>query len=291
MSNNQRFRWGTKDIIRHDITAGDVVEIGDISAVVSGKAVPFSDFTYTGGVGGTYASLALAQEAACKVFLGIASEASRAASATNLVDAFTSREYHEDGVFEFNCASASFAVNDLVGPAGNATDTTFHLENQKVVAVTVPERAIGRVVRATSSATKCLVRIFPKMLRGLEGAGKSYNVTFTVAAAEITNANIITGYTPGHPFQLEALDAYVTSALTGSSKTVTINPEIDTVDVTGGVAVVASASAALGTRVAGTAITAGGVGGSASVIDIEGSSVTAFTGGFITINLRIRNLA
>lgn len=285
MSNNHRYKWDDQALVRHNITAGDVIGIGDNLGVVTAKAVPASDFTYAGGTGGTYVSLAAAQEAFKAVFLGNAEDASRS------TDLFTTVGIRPKGVFEFDSASASYAVGDLVGPAGNAVDTTYHLENQKVAAVAAESMAIGRVERATSSATKVLVRLFSKVLRGSSGSGADYNLSFAVTAAEIANGNFITGFTPGHAFELISLDAYVTSALTGSTKTVTLNAEIDTVDVTGGVVTVASANAALGTRVAGSAITAVNRGTSASVIDFEASAVTAFTGGVITIVARIRNLA
>lgn len=267
----------------HAITSGDVLAIGDLVAGVSNKAVPASDYTYAGGTGGTYTTLALAQEAFVKAFRGVSREASRA------TDTFTSRVIDKSGYFEFDCASATFEVNDLVGPAGDTSGATYCLYNQTVVAVARKRLAIGRVVRRGTSVTKVLVELFNPLK---DNDGRSYNVTFNVAAAEIVGSgNVITGFTPGHPFVLEALDAYVTSALTGSTKTVTLNPEIDTVDVTGGVAVVASASAALGTRVGGSAITALNEGTSASVIDIESSAVTAFTGGAIAITLRIRDIS
>jgi hypothetical protein len=182
-------------------------------------------------------------------------------------------------------------VGDLVGMAGNATPTPDCLHNQKVAAVAQRYQAIGRVFKRGTSVTTVLVKLFTKKLGDLTKEGRCYNVTFNVAAAEIVGSgNVITGFTPGHPFVLEALDVYVTSALTGSTKTVTLNPEIDTVDVTGGAAVVASASAALGTKVAGSAVTALNEGTSASVIDVESASVTAFTGGAIAITLRIRDV-
>lgn len=283
MANKQRNRERGDAAFDHAMTAAKVISIGDMVTQASNKAVPASDYTYQGGSGGTYTSLALAQEAFVKDFLGVSREARRAAdSETNLV-------IDQEGVFEFDCASATFEVGDLVGPAGDTSGSTYTLYNQKAVAVARKRLAIGRVWKRGTTVTTVLVKLFSQKLSRQDG--KSYNVTFNVAAAEIANGNIITGFTPGHPFVLEALDAYVTSALTGSSKTVTINPEIDTVDVTGGVAVVASASAALGTRVGGTAPTALNTGTAASVIDIEASAVTAFTGGSIAITLRIRDIS
>jgi hypothetical protein len=61
------------------------------------------------------------------------------------------------GVFEFDCASATFALNALVGPAKASGDA---LEPQKVVAVSHRMLAIGRVVEAGTSVTKVKVEIF-----------------------------------------------------------------------------------------------------------------------------------
>lgn len=284
MANKQRQREAGTGAFEFTLTAAKVVSIGDCMGNASNVAVPASDYTYGGG--GTYASLAIAQAAFAAAFLGVAREASRA------TDARTTEVIDSSGVFEFDCASATFEVGDLVGMAGNATPTPDALENQKVVAVDSPAKAIGRVWKRGTSVTTVLVKIGSKVINGgINGGGSVYSVTFNVAAAEIVgSADVITGFVPGHRFVLEALDVYVTSALVGSSKTVTLNPEIDTVNVTGAVAVVASASAALGTRVAGSAPTAGNTGGATSVIDIESSAVTAFTGGEMAITLRIRNL-
>lgn len=66
-----------------------------------------------------------------------------------------------EGVFEFDCASSTFAMFQLVGPAkqsGNA------LENHKVVAVATANLAIGYVTKAYVDATvKVFVRVFERM--------------------------------------------------------------------------------------------------------------------------------
>lgn len=64
-----------------------------------------------------------------------------------------------DGVWEFDCASATFSVADLVGCAkqsGNA------LESQKVVAVVDESLAIGRVAEAGTSVTRVKVKLLSK---------------------------------------------------------------------------------------------------------------------------------
>lgn len=63
------------------------------------------------------------------------------------------------GVWEYDCASATFAVGDLVGPAkasGNA------LMGSKVAAVVHDTLAVGRVVEAGTSLTRVKVRLFSR---------------------------------------------------------------------------------------------------------------------------------
>jgi hypothetical protein len=60
------------------------------------------------------------------------------------------------GVYQFPCASATFKVGDLVGPAKAAGNA---LLSQKVVAVTVSSAAVGVVVEAGTSITSVKVRL------------------------------------------------------------------------------------------------------------------------------------
>lgn len=65
------------------------------------------------------------------------------------------------GVWEFDCASATWAVGDRVGVAkatGNA------LESQKVVKVTALAEAIGRCVRSGTSLTRVRVQIISSLV-------------------------------------------------------------------------------------------------------------------------------
>ena len=68
---------------------------------------------------------------------------------------------NDDDIWEYDCAAASFAVGDNVGPAkqvGNA------LEDAKVVATGANELiSIGKVVEAVVNATRVKVRVFSKL--------------------------------------------------------------------------------------------------------------------------------
>lgn len=283
MANKQRKR--EQGSVNHDalITAGDVIYIGDCLGVVSGKVVPASDFTYGGG--GTYADLAKAQEAFAAVFAGVSAKASRS------TDAFTAFVVDHEGVFEFDTASASYAVGDLVGMAGNATPTPDALHDQKVEAVTSFRGAIGRVFKATSSSTTVLVKVFPRRI-GSVVAGTVYNVSFPVNLASVANGNILTGFKPGHRFVIEEWAFNVTVPVTTGSKATTLNLEIGGVDVTDGTLALTSANCTpIGAKVSeGVAISALNSGDADDLVDVEAASTTAFAEGAGVLTLRIRNL-
>jgi hypothetical protein len=145
-----------------NIEIGDLVFVADATTDVDGDA---------GVVGKVYpassrkwnTSEAQTRQDFATEFLGVAMQAWD----KNNPNAYGTRDnlirIATDGVFEFDCASASFAVGDLVGPA---KDTGNDLMDQKVVSVTTNEnQAIGRVVAATSSSTKVKVRITSRKSR------------------------------------------------------------------------------------------------------------------------------
>lgn len=128
---------------------------GDLVGMSTGTLVKASETTWD-------TNLATTQAAFVLLFAGVAAQRKDATvarvhgnSTDNLV------RVDPEGTWEFDCASASFAVGDLVGPAkasGNA------LEDQKVAAAGSESVAIGRVVEATSSATRVKVKILSKLL-------------------------------------------------------------------------------------------------------------------------------
>ena len=147
MSDNFRYRHGdTKPIMSPAVDTAAVVEIGDL---VSETPEAAADTTWD-------TNIATTQEAFHDVFLGVAEQRSRAGD-TDPIRVATS------GVFEFDCASATFAVGDLVG---TAKQTGNGIESQKVVAVATPSLAIGRVVEAGASITKVKVEIDSTIVTG-----------------------------------------------------------------------------------------------------------------------------
>lgn len=138
------------------VATAKAVSTGALVGMSSGTLVLASDTTWDTDTSGTQADFV-------PLFLGVAAQDKVANvarvhgnSEDNKIRVATS------GIWEFDCASANFAVGDLVGPAkasGNA------LEDEKVVSVSTTEaNAIGRVVEAGTSVTKVKVEILSKLL-------------------------------------------------------------------------------------------------------------------------------
>lgn len=144
---------GTNPTIAPVLTA-QAVAVGDLCGLSSGNVVRASDETWN-------TDLATTQTAFVTKFLGVSGQQKDA----NLARVFGNASDNliridAGGIFEFDCASANFAIGDLVGCAkqtGNA------LENQKVVAVGSEALAIGRVTEAGTSITRVKVQILSKL--------------------------------------------------------------------------------------------------------------------------------
>lgn len=151
MADVMRYRYGNaKPVVSKAVASEVVIEIGDLVFDNSGDVEPAADFTWNTDIGTTQADFA-------PVFLGVASQRSRDGD-TDPIRVGTA------GVWEFDCAAATFELGALVGPAkqtGNA------LESQKVVAVATKELAIGKVAqRYGSNTTKVKVEIFSAVMAG-----------------------------------------------------------------------------------------------------------------------------
>lgn len=150
-----RYYAGETQALIAPVLTAQAVAIGDLVGLSSGNVVRAEDITWD-------TDLATTQEDFVPVFLGVAAQRKDATvarvpgnSEDNVIRIDT------DGVFEFDCASASFNVGDLVGPAkqtGNA------LESQKVAAVASAARAIGRVWEKTTSSTKVKVKLISTLM-------------------------------------------------------------------------------------------------------------------------------
>jgi len=151
MANTMRWRYGETNPIRMPVPTGFIIEIGDLVYLDSGAAKAASAIADLG-------TLAANQEALHDQFLGVAMQASPAASTEPIRVATT-------GVFEFNCVSATFEMGDLLGATEEGTGT--ELNNQDLIGVATPNLAIGRCTKRVNPAgTKVLVDMVSTVLRG-----------------------------------------------------------------------------------------------------------------------------
>jgi hypothetical protein len=151
MADNMRWRYGdTRPVVSKAVASATVIEIGDlVETDGSGNVSPAAAHTWN-------TDLATTQGEFQDTFLGVAMQRSRDGDTAPVRVA-------TEGVFEFDCASASFELGALVGPAkqsGNA------LENQKIVSVANEGLAVGRVARRSANETKVYVEIVSTRLRG-----------------------------------------------------------------------------------------------------------------------------
>lgn len=138
-------------VITKAVASADVIEVGDL-VIDSGSGVVKAMSAVTWDT-----NIATTQEAGHDAFLGVAQERSRSGD-TNPI------RVHTTGVHEFDCASATFEIGDLVGPAKQSGNG---IESQKVVAVATPNLAIGRVAkRYGSNTTKVLVAVDSVKMNG-----------------------------------------------------------------------------------------------------------------------------
>lgn len=145
-----RHHYGETNPVVAAVDSATVIAIGDLVYQDTDDAKPAASTTWD-------TNIATTQEAFHDVFLGVACQKSRSGD-TDPIRVATR------GVFEFDCAAATFELGALVGPAkqsGNA------IENGKVVSVATANLAIGRVAkRYASNTTKVLVEIVSTIAHG-----------------------------------------------------------------------------------------------------------------------------
>ncbi len=150
MANTMRWRYGDTNPIMLPVGSAEAIEIGDLLYLSGGEVMSASSLADQG-------TLAATQEAFHDAFLGIAMQCSPVGS-TEAIRIATS------GVFEFDCASASFEVGDLVGGNDSGDGT---LNAQVVDAVATANLAIGRCMKRVSpAATKVLIDVVSTVTKG-----------------------------------------------------------------------------------------------------------------------------
>ena len=151
MSDKMRWRYGETNPVVMAVDAETVIELGDLVVLSGDDARPAN----AAAGGGSEAATQIGFQPA---FAGVAMQRSRAGDTSPIRVATT-------GVFEFDCAAATFEVGDLIGPAYDAGED--ELLNQAVVAVPATNRALGRCAkRAPSNTTRVMVDIVSTVMRG-----------------------------------------------------------------------------------------------------------------------------
>lgn len=115
-------------------------------------------------------------------------------------------------------------------------------------------------------------------------------LAFPVELASITTAqDVVTDFYPGVDGYIESLTWVQNKVVTTGSKLASLNAEIGTTNLTGGVIALTSAACTpMGAVIQGTAITANNRLTKKDPISIEAASVTAFAEGNGTVYVRIR---
>ena len=151
MSDKMRWRYGDTNPVVAAVDSGTVIEIGDL-------VLQDTDDAKSASVLADHGTETANQEAFAAIFLGVAMQRSRSGETTPIRVATT-------GVFEFDCASGTFELGDMVGVDENAAGNA--LLNQHVVKVSDSKDAIGRVAkRQPDAGTSVLVDIRSTVMTG-----------------------------------------------------------------------------------------------------------------------------
>lgn len=159
MSDKMRWRYGDTNPVIAAVESATVIEIGDLVYQDGDAAKPATALP-------NQTSQSADQSKLADLFLGVAMQRSRAGDSEPIRVATT-------GVFEFDCASSTFRLGDLLGAEKNAGNTG--LLSQQVAKVTLPKEAVGRVARREpTAATTVLVDIRSTVMTGgVEGSSYS----------------------------------------------------------------------------------------------------------------------
>jgi len=131
-----------------------------------------------------------------------------------------------------------------------------------------------------------------KAMRIERGVVEANYWDFYVTLAGITDADVVTNFTPGFAGVIEKVEFIVDVPVTTAAKTTAVTAEINAVAVTGGVVTVTSAAATpLGAIIAGTAVTATATFDNDDTISLVAASTTAHAEGSGTFRITYRNEA
>lgn len=151
MANTMRWRYGDTNPVMFPVDSATVIEIGDLVFLETDDVRPASQQA-------DQSTHSANQDLFQDKFAGVAMQSSPAGESGSIRVATT-------GVFEFECASATFEVGDTIGPDENGAGTA--LEDQQVIAASNESESIGRCVgRVNPAGTRVLVDIVSTVTRG-----------------------------------------------------------------------------------------------------------------------------
>lgn len=195
-------------------------------------------------------------------FMGVAAEQKGAGE--------TIRVYRK-GIFNF--AAAGMAITDI--------GTRVYVGDSATVTTTVGNGIYVGKIMAVDSATSVWVSL--ESGEALSAIYVRSIVSIPIKLNKLANGDIVTTYTPGFAGVIEKVTFVTTDPATTGDKAATLNLEIGTTNLTGGVVSLTSAAGGgtltLGKLTEGTAVTANNVFGASDTISVEASSVTAFVEG------------
>jgi hypothetical protein len=155
--------------------------------------------------------------------------------------------------------------------------------------------AIGQAIRFKSSGVGDVKLYTPEEHDAVSArqrnTGNTYCLTIPVNLASIAGTgDVLTEVVIPHAFRLVRFDASVKVPVTTGGRAATLNLEIGTTDVTGGVLALTSANCTpLGAKITGTNITANSTGSANGLLSVEASAVTAFAEGQVILEIWIQN--
>lgn len=231
------------EIIALTVKAGTTIYKGSLVSVdATGYAIPSGNTAST-------------------VFMGVAMEGGTAGQ--------TIRVYRR-GIFKFAIpATATIAdVGQRVYVADSATVT-------KTVGNGV---YVGKIIKVESATS-----VWVDLEYGAPATGTVADrsiLTIPVKLAKLANGDIVTAFTPGFAGTIEKISFVVTDPATTADKAATLNLEIGTTNLTGGVlSLTTVACGTLGKVTDATAITGNNAFKDDDTISVEAADVTAFTEG------------
>lgn len=152
----------------------------------------------------------------------------------------------------------------------------------KAVAAAGSAAVLGVALDGASSGDVVTIALYPRVSSG-SSHGNSV-LSIPVKLATVANGDLVTTYVPGFAGKIKKLSAVVTAAVTTAAKGATLNLEIGTTNLTGGVLTLTSANCTpLGAVIDATAITAANSFGASDSISVEAASVTTFVEGEILL--------